>query len=133
MQQYLDHHSDTGGRRPQSLKRTEPVRWCRTGGVDTFHRIKVGRETTRDLITEYRKAKERNRSEAASEMKEYVRERNKITVEAKKVRKKGMESVAKKAIEVMKETQGRKGGGKKKEEVEGGETSVFRKLKVHNM
>lgn len=115
------------------MKRTEPVRWCRTGGVDTFHRIKVGRETTRDLITEYRKAKERNRSEAASEMKEYVRERNKITVEAKKVRKKGMESVAKKAIEVMKETQGRKGGGKKKEEVEGGETSVFRKLKVHNM
>jgi hypothetical protein len=39
LQQYLDHHSDTGGRKPQYLKRTEPVKWCDTGGVDTHVKV----------------------------------------------------------------------------------------------
>ncbi|GMH55157.1 hypothetical protein TrRE_jg9006 [Triparma retinervis] len=136
LQQYLDHHSDTAGRRPQSLKRTQPVKWCRTGGVDTWNRVRVSAVTdvTRDLMRDYKASKERTRSEAAAGVRSFVVARNELTKESNRVRDGGMNSVAKKAIEVMKATQARKGGGKRKEEVkEGGETSVFRKLKVHNI
>jgi hypothetical protein len=133
LQQYLDHHSDTAGRRPQNLKRTQPVRWCRTGGVDTWNRVKVSEVTdvTKDLMRLYKTSKERMRSDTSASMRAYVVARNELTKESNRVRDGGTNSVAKKAIEVMKETQARKGGGQRKEEVkEGGETSVFRKLKV---
>ena len=35
---YLEHPSETAGRRNEGMGRTMPVHWCRTGGTDTFRK-----------------------------------------------------------------------------------------------
>ena len=77
-------------------------------------------DVTRDLMRDYKASKERTRSEAAAGVRSFVVARNELTKESNRVRDGGMNSVAKKAIEVMKATQARKGGGKRKEEVKEG-------------
>ncbi|GMH80030.1 hypothetical protein TL16_g08371 [Triparma laevis f. inornata] len=142
LQQYLDHHSDTGGRRPQSLKRTEPVKWCRTGGVDTHIKIPSRKDLHDKFMSDYRKAKRGKSVEIAKSMRTMVEDVRHLEEERRHVLRGGSTSIGKTAIDVMKDIHQARGAGLKgNKEPQGGipkperkseavETSVFRRLKI---
>jgi hypothetical protein len=66
-------------RRPkQYMKRTEPVRYCRTGGVDTYHSIREEIEShearRRSMMDEHKASMRKIRTESLTAKKEYRRQ-----------------------------------------------------------
>ena len=102
LQQYLDHHSDTAGRAPQNLKRTEPVRWCRTGGVDTHVKLPSRRDVHDKLMADYHKAKRSKAREVTKSMSNMVAAVKDVENERMHVLRGGSSAIGKTALEVMK-------------------------------
>ncbi|GMI12662.1 hypothetical protein TrVE_jg3122 [Triparma verrucosa] len=140
LQQYLDLHSNTGGRRPQQLQRTEPVKWCRTGGVDTHIKLPSRTHLHDKFMSDYKKAKRGKIMEVTKSRHTMIEDIRHLEEERTHVLRGGSTSIGKTAIDVMKSIQGRAGGGRNVgKEPQGGipkperkseavEASVFRRL-----
>ena len=146
LQQYLDHHSDTAGRKPQQLKRTEPVKWCNTGGVDTHLKVPSRHGVYDKMMREYEKNKKVSTKELHKNFKTMKEEVLHVEEERQHVLRGNSTSIGKKAIDIMKIIEGRGKGHKlhkepvgsgipkaNRREIDAGETSVFRRLPIKGL
>jgi hypothetical protein len=121
----------------QFLRRTEPVKWCKTGGVDTHRKIPSRREAHDAIRREYRQAKKAFAKGVVGSMRVMARELSNIEQERTTLFRSGAIGVGKKAFDVAKDIEARSHGGRGNgEPAEGGddlgETSVFRRLPTYD-
>ena len=100
LQQYLEHGSSTCGRRPEVMKRTTPVSWCRTGGSETFRRTSGRKEVHESISNQHAVAAAAFKKEAAEERKKLRRDLNSIERESRKVTKGGAVAIGRYALDL---------------------------------
>jgi len=103
MQQYLEHHSATAGRRSERVKRTTPVSWCLTGGTETFRRTESRKEFHDSLSAQYKAMKKQWRQDNKDEREAYFKSLDAIERERIKVRRGGPVSVGRYSLDLVNE------------------------------
>ena len=107
LQQFLDHYSDTANRRPHNIKRTEPVKWCRTGGADTHRKLPPQKKQYELIMNRHQAEKKLFRKESHASIKNMVAEVHSVNEERMHILKGGNSAIAKCAIDILKGIQER--------------------------
>ena len=104
LQQYLEHPTASlVGRKPENMGRTTPVRWCSTGGSDTFRKMENRKQIHDDLSMKHKKMKEEYRLANLKQHKDTMKALKKIEKEKKRVYKGGAVSVGRYSLDLVAE------------------------------
>ena len=104
LQQYLEHPTASlVGRRPERMGRTTPVRWCLTGGSETFRRMENRKQIHDDLSEQHKRMKEEYRQANLKEHRDTVKALQNIEKQKKRVYKGGAVSVGRYSLDLVAE------------------------------
>jgi Protein of unknown function len=105
LQAYLRIDDSTAGRRSERIARTVPVRWCETGGVDTFRKFPNRKEHHEAIAAQRSKARkeyEQSRHEDEQQLRAALK---KVDVEESRMLSCGARQIGLKSLDITSEQQ----------------------------
>ena len=104
LQQYLEFpQSSLIGRKPERMGRTTPVRWCLTGGSETFRKMENRKHIHDDLSALHKKMKEEYRQANLKQHRDTKKALQAIEKQKKRVYKGGAVSVGRYSLDLVAE------------------------------